>query len=160
MNEPLNRVRWSDSPTAKAKSVVQRSVTALLNELAPEPIARRGSAVPARVEQIRLPTGCLLQAQAAALSVSWFPNRSNDASHGQLQVVLWRGIVSQRGATPNRKGATVVTELLLSPIIPVTEECIWEAGDGTQYGSAALAAKCTALLEEEIREPATVAQSD
>jgi hypothetical protein len=152
MNDPGARVPWTIAPTAKAKTAVQRAVTALLNELAPERVVKRGVTLPTRVEQHRSPSGCVLQAATAAISVSWFANRSNDAGHGQLQITVWRGVVAQRGANENRKGATIVSELTLAPLEPVGEVCVWQSADGTCYDTASLSAKCISLLEAEIGE--------
>src|SRR5688500_6552637 len=107
---------WSASPTAKAKNAVQRSVTALLDELAPERVLKRVELLPGHVEQHRTPTGCVLQAAEAAISVSWFADAGNDAVLGELHVVVWRGTVTRRGAPRTRKGATIVAELVLRPI--------------------------------------------
>ncbi len=152
MNDPTKPATrpWTAPPTAKAKNTVQRSVTALLNELAPERVVKRVTQLPGPVEQHRSPTGCVLQAAAAAISVSWFATASNDATLGELHVIVWRGIVAQRGANQDRKGATIIREIVLRPIEPAVDECVWRATDGTQYDSAALAAKCLALLEEQI----------
>src|SRR5881628_2050293 len=140
---------WSVSPSAKAKNAVQRSVTALLDELAPERVLKRVEQLPGTVEQHRTPTGCVLQAATAAVSVSWFADAGNDAVLGELHVIVWRGTVTRRGAPKSRKGATVVAELVLRPIEPPADDCIWRATDGTQYDTASLSAKCLALLEEQ-----------
>src|SRR5207302_1886560 len=55
-------LQWSSSPSARAKSAVQRSVTQLLDELAPERVLKRVGEVRGPVEQHRTPTGCVLQA--------------------------------------------------------------------------------------------------
>jgi hypothetical protein len=141
---------WSPAPTAKAKNAVQRSVTALLDELAPERALKRVDQLKGPVEQHRTPTGCVLQAATAAVSVSWFADAGNDAALGELNIVVWRGTVTQRGAHGARKGATIVTELVLHPIEPPAEECLWRATDGAQYDTASLAAKCLALLELQV----------
>src|SRR3954465_1696994 len=84
-------------PTAKEKNSVQRSVNALLDTLAPERTTTRVDRAPVPVEQHRPPTGCVLQAATAALTVRWFPDTSNDSGFGELHVVIWRGVVSRRG---------------------------------------------------------------
>ena len=134
----------------KAKTAVQRSVTALLDELAPERVLKRVERLPGPVEQHRTPTGCVLQAAQAAVSVSWFSDSADDAVLGELRVIAWRGTVTRRGAPPTRRRATLVSELVLHPIQPPADECLWQATDGTQYDTASLAAKCLALLEEQI----------
>lgn len=144
-------VPWSASPTAKAKTAVQRSVTALLDELAPERVLKRVDQLPGPVEQHRSPTGCVLQAANHALSVSWFTDAGHEAAAalGELHIILWRGTVARRGSTRNRKGATIVTEFVVRPIEPPADECVWSAADGTRYDTASLAAKCLSLLEGE-----------
>jgi hypothetical protein len=141
---------WSPSPTAKSKNAVQRSVTALLDELAPERVIRRVDHLPGPVEQHRTPTGCVLQTTTAALSVSWFTDATKDAPLGELHVILWRGTVARKGATRSRKGATIVTELVLRPIEPPADDFLWRATDGSQFDTASLAAKCLALLEGQV----------
>jgi hypothetical protein len=143
----------SASPSAKATSAVQRSVTALLDELAPERVLKRVTQLPGPVEQHRTPTGCVLQAAAAAISVSWFAGAGKDAALGELHVVVWRGTVTRRGASRSRKSATIVGEIVLRPIQPPADDCLWQATDGTQYDTASLAAKCLALLDEQLGAP-------
>ncbi len=155
MNDPTKPTPppWSASPTAKAKNAVQRSVTALLDELAPERVLKRVDRLPGPVEQHRTPTGCVLQAAAFAVSVSWFADAAHGAGLGELRVIVWRGTVTRRGASRRRKAATVVTELVLHPVEPPADDCVWQATDGTQYDTASLAAKCLALLEEQLSAP-------
>ena len=141
---------WSPSSTAKARNAVQRSVTALLDELAPERVLKRVEKLPGTIEQHRTPTGCVLQAAEAAVSVSWFADGSSDVALGELHVVVWRGTVQRRGAPPSRKGATIVSELVLRPIEPPAGDSVWQGTDGARYDTASLAAKCTALLQEQL----------
>ena len=152
MQDPQNRI--SPQPTAaftqKAKNAVQRSVTALLDELAPERVLKRVDQLPGPVEQHRSPTGCVLQAAGFAVSVSWFAEESKAGSLGELQVIVWRGTVARRGATRERKGATVIAELILHPIVPPADDCVWQATDGSQYNTASLAAKVLELLQEQV----------
>ena len=140
---------WSASPTAKARTAVQRSVTALLDELAPERVLKRVDQLPGPVEQHRTPTGCVLQAAAAAISVSWFADAGRDAPLGELHIVVWRGTVTRRGVPRSRKGATTLAELVLRPIEPPADDCLWQTTDGTRYDTTSLAAKCLALLAEQ-----------
>jgi hypothetical protein len=152
MKDSTNRTgpQWSVSPSAKAKTAVQRSVTALLDELAPERVLTRVGQVKGRVEQHRTPTGCVLQAADCAVSVSWFADATKDATLGELHVVVWRGKVARRGTAPPSKGATIIADLVLRPIQPPAEHCVWQAVDGSRYDTAALAAKCLELLEAQI----------
>jgi len=152
MTNPSDRspLRWSVAPTAKAKNLVQRCVTALLDELAPERVLKRVDRVPKSIEQHRTPEGCVLQAEKVALSVSWFAEPGNDALLGELHVILWHGTLQRRGAPRSRKSATVVTELVLRPIEPIADDCVWADAGGTRYDTASLTAKCVALLQEQL----------
>ena len=146
---------WSASRSAKEKTVIRRSVTALLDELAPERVLRRVEQLAGPVEQYRTPNGCVLQAATAAVSVSWFVQGDTDASPSELQVVVWRGHVSRRGAPKRPKGATIVDELSLRPVARTPEEIVWKATDGKEYDTPTLAAHCLALLEQQSHaEPA------
>jgi hypothetical protein len=153
MNEPDDPAShsWRVPTTAKARNAIQRAVTALLDELAPERVLTRSEQLRTPVEQHRTPTGCVLQAAMAAVSVSWFAGAGDDAVLGELRVVVWRGIVSRRGAPKRREGATVVSEMGLQPIERPSNECAWRATDGSEYDTASLAALCTRLLDEQVR---------
>ena len=129
---------------------MQRSVTALLDALAPERVVKRVERLAVPVEQHRTPSGCVLQATAAAVSVSWFPDPANDAVLGELHVVVWKGVVSRRGSPRRPEGATVMKELVLRPVERPADECVWRAEDGTTYDTSSLAARCLALLEEQM----------
>ena len=148
-NSP-EKLQWSSSPTIKEKSAVQRSVTQLLDELAPERVVKRVGEVKGPVEQHRTPTGCVLQAADCAVSISWFPDATKDAVLGELHVVVWRGKVTRRGHVGPPRGATVVADLILRPIEPPADDCLWQATDGSRYDTASLAARCLALLEAQI----------
>lgn len=128
---------------------MQRSVTALLDELAPERVLTRGERIRLPIEQHRTPAGCVLQAATAAVSVSWFPEAAPDAALGELRVIVWRGTVSRRGS--RRESATMVKEVVLHPLERPPEDCLWRATDGTEYDTSALAAYCIALLEDQMR---------
>jgi hypothetical protein len=155
MSEPPNRgaPQWNTSPSAKVRSAVQRSVTALLDELAPERVLKRIELLEGQIEQHRTPTGCVLQAAECAVSVSWFPDTSEEIPHGELNVLVWRGKVTRRGVARAPKNATLLAQLVLRPIAPPTDECLWQATDGARYDTASLAAHCLALLEAQIRNP-------
>ena len=152
MTEPSDRAApaWSASPAAKVRTAIQRSVTQLLDELAPERVLGKVTHPEGGIEQHRTPTGCVLQAADCAVSVSWFPETNKANELGELQVLVWRGKVTRRGSRPPPKGATVVAEMVLRPIEPPTDECLWQAGDGSRYDTASLAAKCIALLDAQI----------
>jgi len=141
---------WTSSRSAKAKNAVQRSVTGLLDELAPERVLKRVDQLRGPVEQHRTPSGCVLQSATAALSVSWFAPAGSDVALGELHVVLWKGVLSRRGSTKKSEGATIVSELELRPIDDPSDDCVWRATDGTEFHTASLAAHCLALLEQQI----------
>ena len=143
-------LQWNSSPSTKTKGAVQRSVTQLLDELAPERVVKRVGELKGPVEQHRTPTGCVLQAADCAVSVSWFGEATKDAVLGELHVLVWRGKVARRWSARPPKGATVVADLILRPIDPPADECLWLGNDGTRYDTASLAARCLALLEEQI----------
>lgn len=144
---------WSTSPSAKARNAVQRSVTALLDELAPERVLKRVDQLPGPVEQHRTPSGCVLQAATAAVSVSWFADAGDDAPLGELHVVVWQGTVTRRGGSGKRKAAKTVEEIVFRPLEPPAAGYLWEAKDGTRYDTGSLAAKCLALLAAQSGAP-------
>lgn len=137
------------TPTYREKGVVQRSVTALLDELAPEKTLTRGERLPATVEQYRSPNGCVLQGPGYAVSVSWFGDDSKGSTLGELHIMVWRGTVARRGATRHTKGATIVSELTLTPVEPPELGNFWRGSDGIEYNTETLAAKILALLQEQ-----------
>jgi hypothetical protein len=143
---------FSSSPSAKEKNFVQKSVVALLDELAPEKVLKRGDRITVPVEQHRTPTGCVLQAARAAVSVSWFVDSGSDKSVlGELHVTVWRGIVARRGMSKSRENATLERELVLHPIERPSNDLVWRATDGTEYDTASLASRILAMLEEQMR---------
>jgi len=137
-------------PTAKERNSVQRSVNSLLDTLAPERATTRADRAPVPIEQHRTPTGCVLQAATAALTVRWFADTSNDAAFGELQVMVWRGVVSRRGSAPTPDGASVINEVILRPVDQPTDICAWRAADGTIYDVSGLAEHCLMLLKEQM----------
>ena len=147
-NKPL--APWTASRSAKEKNVVQRAVTALLDQLAPEKVLKRGDQLRLSVEQHRTPNGCVLQAATAAVSVSWFSKTGKDTPLGELHVIVWSGVVSRRGKAANPEGAKIVKELVLRPIETPTTDRVWRAEDGTEYDTAGLAARCIELLEKQL----------
>ncbi|MDP9200405.1 MAG: hypothetical protein M3P26_00515 [Gemmatimonadota bacterium] len=148
-NKPI--VPWTASRSAKEKNVIQRAVTALLDQLAPERVLKRGDHLVAAVEQHRTPNGCVLQAPTAAVSVSWFAAPGKGAPLGELHVIVWSGTVSRRGTANSPDGAKIVKELVLRPIEAPLDDCVWRSADGTEFDTPALAARCIALLEEQIK---------
>jgi len=132
----------------KEKNAVARAVTALLDELAPERVLRRVEQL-GQVEQHRTPTGCVLQARTAAVSVSWFAPGGSQTTLGELHIVVWRGTLSRRGSPRQKEGATIVAELMLRPIEQPADDLQWRDTDGKEYDTASLAAHCLALLEAQ-----------
>ncbi len=148
-------------PTIKEKTVAQRSVTKVLDALAPERATSRSERLRVPIETYRTPSGCVLQSATAALSVSWFPDAATDTSLGELQIMLWRGVVSRRGSSSRENGATVVREITLRPIEHPTDASAWRSEDGTLYDVDSLVAHCHALLKEQMLadDPTGSAQS-
>ena len=140
---------WKAPPSSKVKNAVQRAVTALLDELAPERVLKRGEQIALRIEPHRTPNGCILQAPKAAVSVSWFSAGGSDQVLGELRVMVWRGIVSRRGSPRQREGATIVNEITLHPIENPSDKRVWRATDNSEYDTSSLAALCNRLLEQQ-----------
>lgn len=142
---------WAAPPTHKERTGVERAVERLLDELAPERVVSRATRLPAPVERLRTPRGCILQAAAAAVSVSWFPDGASDTAFGELQIIAWQGVVSRPGSAHRAPGgAAIARELMLRPVEGGPDGWLWRATDGTVYDTSALAARCLALLEEQI----------
>ena len=152
MNTPNDQpaALWKSPPSSKSKNAIQRAVTALLDELAPERVLKRSEELRAPVEQHRTPTGCVLQAEKAAVSVSWFSAGSNDLALGELRVMVWNGVVSRRGSPRRKEGATVVSEMVVHPIEDSANDRVWRATDGSEYSTSGLAILCTKLLDEQV----------
>ena len=142
--------RWNTSPTVKSRNAIQRAVTALLDDLAPERAPKQNEQQHGPVEQHRTPNSCILQAEKAAVSVSWFSANGSDPMLGELSVIVWLGIVSRRGAAARKEGATVVEELVLNPIEDSGSDKVWRARDGAKYSTPALAAFCMKLLNAQV----------
>ena len=138
------------APTYKERGAVQRSVNALLDQLAPEKTLTRGERLPTAIEHHRSPTGCVLQGRDGAVSVSWHADESSGATLGELHIIAWRGTVARRGATRDTKGATIQSEMSLRPIEPPEGGDVWRATDGTKYSTESLAAKCLAMLQVQL----------
>ena len=135
------------APTHKARNAVQQEVNRLLDALAPERAAHRVGLKTKEVERYRMPSGCVLQATAGAVTVSWFPDSAQGAELGELQIVVWRGTVSHPGSSKRTAGAQVVEEMVLRPVEARMGGLEWRATNGTAYSTDALAARCTTLLE-------------
>ncbi|MDF1503443.1 hypothetical protein [Roseisolibacter sp. H3M3-2] len=143
-------------PTVKQRTAVQQAVTRLLDALAPERPPARGAepAAPA-VTRYRTPRGCILQGEARAVSVSWFPAATVTPDYGELQVISWEGVVSRPGATRVAgHAARTVSEELLHPVEGSDDAWVWKGGDGKVLPSAALVDRCMQLLEAPLPAPA------
>ena len=147
--EPI-KASWTNARSAKEKTAVRRSLTALLDELAPERVLTRIKELQGPVEQYRTPGGCVLQAATAAVSVTWFDPGPNDTSLGQLRIIVWNGRVARRGTTNSGKGATTVAEVELHPIEKPADDKVWRSSEGEEFTSAGLASHCLHLLETQV----------
>src|SRR4051812_23562297 len=134
-------------PTVKERNVVQQEVGRLLDVLAPERAAHRVDTKTSEVERHRTPRGCVLQAGAGAVTVSWFPDSAQGADLGELQVVAWRGTVSRPGSSRRASGAEGEERMVLRPADSPRGGLVWRAMDGTTFSTDSLAAHCETLLE-------------
>lgn len=147
----------ANAPTAKEKSAVQRAVTQLLDTLAPHKVVKRSDELHGPIEQHRTPAGCVLQARAAAISVSWFADSRAQDTLGELHINVWNGVVSRGGSSHRRPTkATIVSEKVVRPTLIVGDACVWRTEDGTEFETPALAAHCTALLDQQIKASAAL----
>jgi hypothetical protein len=137
-------------PTVKERNAAQQEVSRLLDTLAPERTANRTGGKDVVVERHRTPRGCILQAAAGAVTVSWFPDSAQGAELGELQVVAWRGTVSRPGSSQRASGAQLVEEMVLRPVENRMGDLQWRATDGTMYTTDTLATRCTELLDQWI----------
>lgn len=134
--------------TVKQRTAVQREVVRLLDDLAPERPPPRADAHGAGVRAYRWPGRCILQGDARAVSVSWFPGSADEHSLGEVLVIAWNGTVSLPGSA-RRAGeqAEAVTSLVLHPVEAEEGRWTWEAEDGdTSLATGALAAYCREWL--------------
>ena len=138
-------------PTSKEKNAVQREVSRLLGELAPERTPAHASRSMDEIQRHRTPTGCIIQAANAALSVTWYAEAAERGRVGELQIVLWRGIVSRRGSGKTPEPAEIIRQEVLHPIERPTDECVWRSVDGTVYDTTGLIAHCMALVEAQMK---------
>ena len=142
---------WPSPPSHKSRHDVKRAVDRLLDALAPERVVSRARRIPGPVERHRTPRGCVLQAAAAAVSVTWFPDAATDLAFGALRVTAWQGVVSRPGSARREpEGATVTSETTLMPVQGGPDGWEWRAADGTVYDTEALVAHCAALLEAQV----------
>lgn len=142
--------------TVKQRTAVQHSVRRLLDDLAPERQPARGAPAPGPVQRHRTPRGCILQGATGAVSVSWFPATVNEERLGELQVVVWRGVVARPGSA-NRAhgGAVALSELVLRPAESADGDSWgWRGEDGRVLECDALASRCRALFEEQEEQEA------
>jgi hypothetical protein len=160
-HEPQARTTWGHSdawPTAKQRTGVQHAVRRLLDALAPEVPPPRFADARGDVQRVRSPRGCILQGEACAVTVSWFPGGPTDVALGELQVIAWSGTVSRPGAARRTSGggARPVAETLLSPVESPGEAWAWRAADGTVLDMGALVARCLDVFTRPVSPvPAT-----
>jgi hypothetical protein len=141
-------------PTMRQRTGVQHALRDLLDALAPERSPARGAEPPpAAVRRVRSPRGCILQGDACAVTVSWFPPGADEPDLGALHVISWRGVVSRPGAARRASGASAqaLSEDVLCPVESATDGWSWRAGDGTVLGSGAVAERCLRMLERRAR---------
>jgi len=141
--------RWSEWPTIKQRTGVQHAVGRLLDALAPERPPARGAEHAATLQRLRSPRGCILQAATRAVSVSWFPSSSTETTLGELQVITWQGVVSRPGSARREAGGAVsLSQTILQPVATPPDGWEWRDADDTTYDTAALVARCLAMLDE------------
>jgi hypothetical protein len=142
---------WTTPPSVRTRSDVKRAVDRLLDALAPERVISRAPHIPGPVERHRTPRGCILQATAAAVSVTWFPEAVTDMALGELRVTAWRGVVSRPGSAHRaREGASVACESTWVPVDAGPAGWAWRGADGAVLEADDLVAYCAALLEEQV----------
>ena len=149
MGEEGEPDRPAPPTTVKMRNAAQQEVNRLLDALAPERSTAWRKAGAEEVERHRTPRGCILQAPAGAVSVSWFADSAQGNELGEVQVVAWRGKVSRPGATERSAGAEVIEQLVLRPV-ERGEEMAWRAENGTLYSTDSLVAHCVELLERRL----------
>lgn len=139
-------------PTQKLRAAIQREVTSLLDELAPERPTPKANAPIEPVRRHRSPGRCVLQGTARAVSVSWFPGQPGDDSLGELLVIAWQGVVSLPGSAHRERAAAKALEtVLLHPVAAASGSWEWQPeGEGASEGFVVetLAAYCRGLLQE------------
>ena len=140
----------SVGPTAKQRTAVEQAVRRLLEALVPDRAPPRHIEPRGVQQRYRSPRGCILQGEAWAVTVSWFPSGGTDEALGELQIVSWEGVVSRPGATQRAAGgARPVAEIVLHPVETESDAWGWRTADGTVLDSAALAERCLVLLAEQ-----------
>ena len=104
----------------------------------------------AAIQQHRSPNGCILQADGAALTITWYSEATDQDRVGELQIVLWSGEVFRRGAPAPKTPAQTIRQEVLNPIEQPVGEAVWSSRDGATYSTADLAAHCRQLLDQQI----------
>ena len=147
--------RPAPPPSVKLRNAAQAEVNRLLDALAPERATPRRTTTSGDVERHRTPRGCILQAPAGAVTVSWFADSAQGNELGELQCVGWSGKVSRPGSSAARsEGAEVIEQLTLRPVERGEGGIEWRAEDGTRYSTESLASHCLDLLERRSGGPA------
>jgi hypothetical protein len=144
-------------PTAKQRAAVEQSARRVLDALVPERAPPRHGEPRGTVQRYRSPRGCILQDDARAVSVSWFPATATDETLGELRVITWAGVVSRPGATHRAPGgARPVAEALLHPVELAADVWAWRTDDGMVLASGAVAEHCLDLLAQQPTPHGTV----
>ena len=142
---------WATPPSSRTRGNVKRAVDRLLDALAPEHVITRAPRIHSPVERHRTPRGCILQAEGAAVSVTWFPDAATDMALGELRVTAWRGVVSRPGSASRApEGASVARESTWVPVESDSAGWAWRGADGAVLETEDLVAYCAALLEEQV----------
>jgi hypothetical protein len=146
-----------DRPTARQRTAVQNAVTRVFDALAPERAPARAAGPAGGVLRYRSPRGCVLQGNAGAVSVSWFPATGSDAQLGELQVIAWDGVVSLPGAARRANGgARARAEVLFRPLERAPDAWSWRTADGAVLDADAVVAHCLDLLGHDDASTAPV----
>ena len=146
--------RREQRPTNQQRTAVRHALQLLFDDLAPMAAPPRGAPRPrSAVQRHRSPHGCILQGEANAVSVSWFPAAETTLEHGELLVIVWRGVVSHPGsARRERVGAVALQEITPRPIEIMTTSWAWRGADGATYDWArVLATRCRAAARARDR---------
>jgi hypothetical protein len=141
-NEPTEHV-------TKRRASVLREVGRLLDDLAPERPPTQHDAPAPDVQRYRAPGRCILQGAERAVSVSWFPGLPGDDALGELQVIVWTGVVTLPGTAPRaRTGAQPERTMVLHPVSLAAGRWEWRsAADTPGFDIVGLAAHCRRQLE-------------
>ncbi|MCU0625731.1 MAG: hypothetical protein MUF21_04470 [Gemmatimonadaceae bacterium] len=151
---PTIGAQWAGGGEARARAGLQRLVDRLVAELAPERGVTRAERPVAAIECHRTPRGCILQSATSAVSVSWFPDREEGGTDGELHIASWRGTLSHPAAARRVAGAVLLQELVLRPECGIGDAWAWRDGEGTLHANSGMVAICRGLLATAMHEAA------